>query len=224
MALGKSPDNYSADGLYRRPQSAFNAPKKSLVAGILMGTSVLIAQIPTHAKAEAPGAIPTSALAAPVSSPAGVEGSSAPHDGHLNEITDVEHVHYDNHFTVGVEGGPHGLMAKTGVFHEVAPHLSVGLVAGAGSTLNGMPTGLAEIMAAYHKTIRGKVFAVVEAGGGVDFYRGEHGVHTSPLGKVTGLVGYQASPDVGVFAGPSLAVNSHGDPSGSVSVGTVVEF
>ncbi len=225
MALGISPDSRNTtDSHNEKPRTVIDSAKKSIMTGVMAATAALSALVPAPVKAGESGATATSALAALVPAPTDMGGVGAPRDGRLAEMPKVKHVHHDNYFTVGVEGGAHGLMAQAGVFHEVAPHLSVGLVGGIGSTLDGMPTGAAEVMAAYHKSIRGKVFAVLEAGGGVDFLREEHGVHTSPIAKVTGLVGYHATPDVGIFAGPSLIVNSHGDPSGSVSVGTVVEF
>lgn len=133
------------------------------------------------------------ALSALVPTPAKAEETGAPHDGHLTEVPEVKHVHHDNHFTVGVEGGPHGLMAQAGVFHEVA-HNSRWSCVVAGSTLDGRPTGAAEIVAAYHKTVRGKLFAVLEAGGGVDFLREEHGVHTSPMGRLPDLLDTRQHP------------------------------
>ncbi len=128
-----------------------------------------------------------------------------------------------NHAVLGVESTKHNSMLHGGYFREIGHHLSLGLAAGVGADYHGSPVGSAEAVLAYHKTVRGDVFGVLEAGVGAEVLKGGHGVHTAPVAKLTGLLGYQATPSVGVYAGPSV-IRVPGSMDVSLSVGTVLGF
>lgn len=128
-----------------------------------------------------------------------------------------------NHAVLGVESTKHSSMFHGGYFREIGHHLSLGLAAGVGADYHGSPVGSAEAVLAYHKTVRGDIFGVLEAGVGAEVLKGGHGVHAAPVAKLTGLLGYQATPSVGVYVGPSV-VRVPGSTDVSLSVGTVLGF
>lgn len=128
-----------------------------------------------------------------------------------------------NHAVLGVESTKHNSMVHLGVFHELGHHLSLGLATGVGADYHGSPVGSMEAIAAYHKTIRDGVFGVLEVGLGAEVLKGGHGVHAAPVAKLTGLLGYQATPSVGVYVGPSV-IQTPNTTDVSLSVGTVLGF
>ncbi len=128
-----------------------------------------------------------------------------------------------NHAVLGVESTKHNSMVHLGVFHELGHHFSLGVATGVGADYHGSPVGSMEAIAAYHQIIRGDVFGVLEAALGAEVLKGGHGVHTAPVAKLTGFLGYQATPSIGVYAGPSV-IRTPDTTDVSLSVGTVLGF
>lgn len=156
-------------------------------------------------------------------------------NGQSGEAKSVHHAKesHHNHLIFGVEGAAHVSYIRAGVFHELGMggHLSLGIEGGLGLDYQSPPSSSPvprnlsaaaslDVLAAYHKTIKDKIFGVVEAGVGVELVKGSHGIHAAPVAKATGLVGYQLTDSLGVYIGPGV-IRSPSATDVSVSVGAV---